>query len=129
MTEISPSPAAAWRTRIRTDLLAARKARDTVRVAALRSALAAIDNAETPDLTLHIADDSGVIAGATTGLGAAEVARRELSGAQIRDLMGVEIAERLHAAHTIDAHDRERADTLHAEAAIVRDLLDTVEII
>ncbi len=37
--------------RLRAHLLAARKARDTVRVSTLRSALAAIDNAETPDST------------------------------------------------------------------------------
>jgi hypothetical protein len=59
------------------------KARDTVAVKALRSALSAIDNAEAADPA--DADDVqlGVIAGGVAGLGAGEVARRQLSADEV----------------------------------------------
>ncbi|HEX2286345.1 MAG TPA: glutamyl-tRNA amidotransferase, partial [Mycobacterium sp.] len=81
---MTDQPAQHWRTRLRDELLAARKDRDTTRIAALRSALSAIDNAETPDGVQLDAPLSGKIASGVAGLGAAEVARRELSDAQIR---------------------------------------------
>jgi hypothetical protein len=83
---------------LRTALLAARKDRDVARVSALRSALSAIDNAETPDGVRLDAPSSGKIAGGVVGLGAAEVERRELSDAQIRELLRAEIDERVTAA-------------------------------
>ena len=61
------------------------------------------------------------------GLGAAEVARRELSDAQIRDLLRVEVDERLTAAQqfTSGGHP-ERAAMLRAEATVLTDLLGDV---
>jgi uncharacterized protein YqeY len=120
------SDATVWRTKLRDELLAARKDRDATRVAALRSALSAIDNAETPDHVRVEAASSGTIANAVVGLGAAEVARRELSDAQIRELMHAEIDERLTAASTIDTTRPERAAVLHAEAAVFGGLLGDV---
>jgi uncharacterized protein YqeY len=120
------SQATVWRATLRDALLAARKDRDAVRTAALRSALAAIDNAETPDDATVDAPSSGTIAGGVVGLGAAEVARRELSDAQIRELVHTEIDERLEAAGTIDTVHAERAATLRAEAAVLTDLLGDV---
>jgi uncharacterized protein len=108
--------------------MTARKAGDTVSTAALRGALTAIDNAETPDLAPDIAEGAGVIAGASLGLGSGEVSRRELSDTQIRELLRREIAELLDSAHTIDAHDPQRAGSLHAEAAVLRNLLDSAEV-
>lgn len=109
-----------WRTKLRDALLAARKDRDTTRIAALRSALGAIDNAETPDGVQLDAPLSGTIAGSVTGLGAAEVARRELSDAQIRDLLRAEVDERLAAAEQAAAGGHaDRADILRAEAAVL----------
>ena len=81
------SQATLWRATLRDALLAARKDRDATRVSVLRSALSAIDNAETPDAASVDAPASETIAGGVAGLGAAEVARRELSDAQIRDLL------------------------------------------
>jgi uncharacterized protein YqeY len=116
-----------WRTTLRDALLAARKERDAVRVSALRSALGAIDNAETPDGAAVDAPASGTIAGGVLGLGAAEVARRELSDAQIRDLLRAEIDERSAAARQIVAGGNpERAATLRAEAEVLTDLLGDV---
>jgi hypothetical protein len=88
--------------------------------------LSAIDNAETPDGARVDAPSSGTIAGGVVGLGAAEVARRELSDAQIRELVQGEIDERLAAAREIDVSHTERAAALRAEAAVLRDLLGDV---
>jgi hypothetical protein len=115
-----------WRTTLRDALLSARKDRDGIRVAALRSALSAIDNAETPEDAKVKAESSGAIANAVVGLAAAEVARRELSDAHIRELMQAEIDERLTAAAQVEAQDAERAATLRAEAAVLSDLLGDV---
>jgi uncharacterized protein len=116
---VSTQPATQWRTRLRSALLAARKARDNTRVSALRSALAAIDNAETPG-DVSVDATSTTIAGAVTGLGAAEVNRRELSDGQIRDLLTAEVDERLTAAQQLAAagHD-DRAAALRAEADVI----------
>jgi uncharacterized protein YqeY len=116
-----------WRTRLREALLSARKDRDDARVSALRSALSAIDNAETPDDVVLDAQSSETIAGGVVGLGAAEVARRELSDPQIRDLVHAEIDERLTAAtdYTAGGHT-ERAARLRAEAAVLSGLLGDV---
>jgi uncharacterized protein YqeY len=123
-----------WRTTLRDALLAARKDRDAARVSALRSALSAIDNAgAVPTATLRSAapvspdaPSSGTIAHGVVGLGAAEVARRELSDEQIRSLLHGEVDERLAAAKQIDANHTERAATLRTEAAVLSDLLGDV---
>jgi len=116
--------------------VAARKDRDAPRFSALRSALSAIDNAgAVPTATLGSATPvnmnpdasaSGTIAGGVVGLGAAEVARRELSDAQIRQLVQGEIDERLAAAGEIDATHIERAAILRSQAAVLSDLLGDV---
>ncbi|MGV9800759.1 glutamyl-tRNA amidotransferase [Mycobacterium sp. NPDC003449] len=118
------TPAAQWRDTLRQSLLSARKNRDTGTVSALRSALSAIDNAETPDHgDLDVA--SGPIAGAVTGVGAAEVARRELSDADIRGLIQAEIDERLTAAgQYVSGGHHERAAELRTQVAVLRQLLD-----
>ncbi|MGZ5396182.1 MAG: hypothetical protein ACXWEI_12130 [Mycobacterium sp.] len=116
-----------WRTTLREALLAARKERNATRISALRSALSAIDNAETPDGVDFDAPVSEAIAGGVVGLGAAEVARRELSDGQIRDLLRTEIDERLAAAQQITSGGhRERAAMLRAEATVLTDLLGDV---
>jgi len=123
----SVTSAQIWRTTLRDGLLAARKERNTIRISALRSALSAIDNAETPDGADVDAPASQTIAGGVVGLGAAEVARRELSDAQIRDLLRAEIAERLAAAQQITSGGHpERAATLRAEATVLTELLGDV---
>jgi uncharacterized protein YqeY len=114
-------PAQQWRTGLRARLLAARKAKDSIAVAALRSALSAIDNAETPDVPLPRA---GAIADSAHGLGAAEVARRHLTEDRIRELIGTEVDERRAAAGRLRSvgHD-DRAAQVDAEAAVLHALL------
>ena len=116
-----------WRTRLRGALLTARKDRDATRTSALRSALAAIDNAETPDGVELEAPSSGEIAGGVVGLGAAEVTRRQLTDEQIRALLRTEVDERMTAADdfTTGGH-AQRARSLHDEAAVLIDLLGDV---
>ena len=123
---VSNQPAQLWRRTLRDALLVARKDRDSTRVSALRSALSAIDNAETPDDARVDAASSGTIAGGVVGLGAAEVARRELSDAEIRELLHAEVDERLAAARQIDASHTELAATLRAGAAVLTGLLGDV---
>ena len=127
------TPAHQWRDRLRPALLAARKARDTARISALRSAMSAIDNAETLEAetpqaeTPHHIDlraANGPIAGAVTGLGATEVDRRELSEQDIRDLLRSEIAERECAAAEITAAGyADRTGPLRDEVAVLIELL------
>ncbi|MGZ8812848.1 MAG: hypothetical protein ACXWZI_02380 [Mycobacterium sp.] len=61
------------------------------------------------------------------GLAAAEVARRQLSDDQIRNLLRAEVGERLTAAQrfTNGGHP-ERAAMLRAEATVLTDLLGDV---
>ncbi|RUP28944.1 MULTISPECIES: GatB/YqeY domain-containing protein [Mycolicibacterium] len=114
-------PAHQWRAGLRSRLIAARKAKDNVAVAALRSALSAIDNAETPDVPLPRA---GAIADSAHGLGAAEVARRRLTEDQIRELIDAEADERRAAAGQLRSAGRDdRAAQVEAEAAVLRALL------
>ena len=124
---MSLHPADEWRTRLRDALLAARKDRDATRTSALRSALAAIDNAETPDGPTLDAPTGGKIAGGVVGLGAAEVTRRNLTDEQIRALLRNEIDERQTAADefTTGGH-AQRARSLHDEAAVLIDLMGDV---
>jgi uncharacterized protein YqeY len=117
-------PAAHWRQTLRARLMTARKDRDAIRVSALRSALSAIDNAETPDVEDLDVPAAGTIAGSVAGLGAAEMPRRVLTDAAIRTLLRAEIDDRLLAAEQMDAGGHcQRATAVRAEAAVLVDLL------
>ncbi|GAB0107961.1 hypothetical protein JMUB6875_69640 [Nocardia sp. JMUB6875] len=104
------------RDRLRAAIPAAMKARDRAAVAALRSALAAIDNAEAVDGSEVRA---GAIEASAVGLGAAERARRDLTEADIAAIVRAEIDERLSTAKEYESLSggAERAATLRAEAA------------
>jgi uncharacterized protein len=88
------------RQRLQTALRAALRARDTIAISALRSALAAIDNASAvPAAPAPAAGTGGPhVAGAAAGLGAGEAARRLLTEADVQDIVRAEIAERQAAA-------------------------------
>ena len=113
-----------WRDRLRRSLLAARKSRDTTSVTAIRSALSAIDNAETPCPDRTDARTGGVIAGAVSGVGSTESARRVLTEDEIRTLIQAEIDERLTAAnqYRVSGHPQ-RASALTAQAEVLAQLL------
>jgi uncharacterized protein len=120
-------PATTWRQTLRARLMAARKDRDATRVSALRSALSVIDNAETPDSEPLQVATGGPVAGSVAGLGAAEVPRRVLTDSAIRELLRLEVDERLTAAERISAGGHpDRAVALRAEAAVLVDLLGGV---
>jgi uncharacterized protein len=116
------TPASTWRDDLGRRLLAARKARDAVRVSALRTAMSAIDNAETPDGPVPSA---GAIAESAAGVGSAEVARRLLSDSDVRALLRAEVDERLAAAkESADGGRTDRAADLRAEADVITEVLD-----
>lgn len=110
------------RDNLRDGLKAALKARDNVAVTALRSALAAIDNAEAipaDHLLGNITGDEHV-AGSAAGLGAAEAARRHLTEADIRAIVETEIRERSVAAQEYEQLGHmDLAERLHAEAEVL----------
>ncbi|RIQ18811.1 GatB/YqeY domain-containing protein [Jiangella rhizosphaerae] len=108
----------ALRAALRADLVAAMKARRPEIVSVLRTALAAVDNAEAVDLTGPApAVTSEHVAGAHVGLGAADVRRRELSGDDVRAILRAQVTERRTEAGRYDAHGRhEAADRLRREA-------------
>ncbi|WP_243057080.1 GatB/YqeY domain-containing protein [Nocardioides sp. SR21] len=114
--------------RLREDLTTALRARDRVTAGVLRTALSAIANAEAqpaPADTPVSLRTEGVIAGAATGLGAADVARRELTAADVRTIVAGERDERLASAADLDARGAaEAAAALRTEAALLDQYLD-----
>jgi uncharacterized protein YqeY len=102
------------RDRLRAAVPAAMKARDRRTASALRSALAAIDNAE----AVEIRDvRAGAIEMSPVGVGAAEVARRELTEAEIAAVVRGEVEELREAAVAYEAAGRgDKAAELTAEA-------------
>jgi len=114
-------------TRLRQALPAALKARDQVAVAALRSAVSAIDNAQAVEAPPS-PRSGGVIAGAVTGLGAGDAPRRELSEDDIAAIVGAELAERRRAAADYErAGQVDAAARLRAEADVLATHLRGVE--
>jgi uncharacterized protein YqeY len=116
------------RTDLRRDLTAALKARDRVAIAALRSALAAIDNAEAVpvDQSVH-STESEHVAGAV-GLGGAEVQRRQLTDTDLQAIVQNEVRERSVAARAYENADRhDLAERLRAEAEVLSRHLPTAD--
>ena len=102
---------------LRRALTAALKARDAVAVSALRSALAAVENAGAVDAAQAPAPVSGPIAGAVSGLGASEVERRPVD---VRAVVAAEVDQRRSAAREYaDLGRPDRAERLHAEADVL----------
>ncbi|MFC7621044.1 GatB/YqeY domain-containing protein [Microlunatus sp. GCM10028923] len=114
------------RDRLQRALRSALKERDRVGARAIRTALAAIANAEAVDP--GSAPKAGpatdpAVAGTVKGVGAAEVARRELSADDLAAIVGREITERRRAATMYEQSGRsEHAGELHREA----DVLDRI---
>jgi uncharacterized protein YqeY len=100
-------------------------------VSPLRSALCAIDNAETPDggaqAPVPDAEASAAVAGAMAGLGSAEVPRKVLTDNDIRALIDNEVRERLDAgAEYVAAGRLDHAHGLRGEAAVLIALLEDI---
>lgn len=112
----------------RDDLTAALKARDRVAVTALRSALAAIDNAEARpvDHALDSVTGNEHVAGSATGLGAAEAERRHLTETDLWSIVENEVRERSVAAQEYKQLGRDDlAERLRAEAEVLSRYLRT----
>jgi uncharacterized protein YqeY len=98
------------------------KARDTAAVSALRSGLAAIDNAEAVDAgqAPPPAVTHPDVAGTVAGLRAAEVQRRGLTEARMEEIVRAETVERRRAAADYErAGQPEHADRLRREADVL----------
>lgn len=131
-TRSSPTPPAGVgsvepvRDRLRRDLTAAIKARDRAAVSALRKAISAIENNEVPDV-VDLAGppaQSRHFAGSRVGLGAAEVDRRTLTAADVRDVVEAlmdEMQQATGAYARLGHHDLSGA--LRAEIVVLRDYL------
>ena len=123
---MNETPAQRLRARMRTDLLMAMKARDTAIVAALRSALAGIDNAEAvaPAESFAIAVSEHVAA-AGVGVGATESMRRLLSVDDLQSVLHTLITEFGVEAGRYDGYGQaDAAQRLRSEAEALRRYVD-----
>ncbi|WP_280671786.1 MULTISPECIES: hypothetical protein [unclassified Kitasatospora] len=100
------------------------RARDKAAVSALRTTLAALDNAEA--VPVDEAELRGMaLEQSPVGVGTTEAARRELSERDVVAVVRAEAVERLEAAAQLSAPAHaERAARLRAEAAVLLGLLD-----
>ena len=110
------------RQRLSAALAPAMKARDRVAVAAIRSALAAVSNAEA--VPVDTVPSAGAIEAAALGAGSADAPRRELSEDDVLAVVALEVADRDRAAAEMTGHGHhEEAQRLTAEADVLRALL------
>lgn len=110
---------------LQSSLLPAMRVGDQDTVDVVRSALAAIANAEAVPVDDATGPTEGRIAGATVGLGATEAARRELSEDEVREVVERERQDRVHAAEESEAGGLgEYAARLRTQAAVLAFLLE-----
>jgi uncharacterized protein YqeY len=110
---------------LRNALTEALSSRDSVAVAALRSALSAIANAEAvPSANGSRVVGSEHVAGAVAGLGAGDAARRDLTEPDVAAIVAAEISDRRSAAGEYELLGRsDRSVRLRREADVLADLL------
>jgi uncharacterized protein YqeY len=115
------------RQRLQLALGEALRARDTVATSALRSALAAIDNASAvPAAPMPAAGTGGPhFAGAVAGLGAGEAQRRSLTEAETEQIVRAEVADRQAAARGYEQTGHaDQAGRLRQEAQVLLSVID-----
>jgi uncharacterized protein YqeY len=96
--------ARALRTALRAGLTAALKARDADALAALRTAIAAIDNAEAvPATDTRPLPASAHVAGARSGPGSTEAARQQLTADELHAILRDQITEHTREADRYQA--------------------------
>jgi uncharacterized protein len=108
--------------RLRSALRIALRERNVLAMGALRSTLAALGNATAVQTVRLAPGGSEHVAGGVAGLGAAEVARQELTDAEAAAIVRAEIAERTAAAEQYGRSPA--AERLRAEAALLGRFLD-----
>lgn len=113
---------------MRAALTDAMRSRDRLGASALRSGIAALDNAEAvPATDAMPLDGDSPIAGAAVGVGATEAERRELTTDDEHALVRAEVTERREAAAEVEAAGRaDRAVDLHHEADVLESVLRRV---
>jgi len=110
--------------RLRRDLTAALKARDSVTVAALRSALAALDNAGAVESPASRAEGTRHVAGTTPGVGATDTLRRVLGEHDARAILRSQVEEHRRAADQYARLGRlDIAERRRTEAAVLAEYL------
>ena len=104
----------------------AMRARDRDAVPALRSALAAVANAEA--VPIHTMPSAGAVEKAAVGVGAADAPRRELGEDDVRSVLEAEVAEHDRAAlHLGEAGHPDEARRVAAQAEVLRGILTPVD--
>lgn len=112
-----------WKTLLRAALRDAQRAREPHSVTMLRETIAAIENAEAPDISATPPAQSDVIAGAVDGVGAGEIARRVLSPEDVAVVIERELVERRAAADSYASLGRQdEADVLRRQADMLEAL-------
>ncbi|SEC50109.1 hypothetical protein SAMN04489844_2412 [Nocardioides exalbidus] len=106
------------RTRLRSALLEARRARDAETVSTLRTALAALENAEAVPTEAR----AGALEDAPVGVGATEAERRVLSDADEAAVLDAEIASLQEAGRAYACSVPERALAARQAAQTLRGL-------
>ena len=115
------------RQRLRESLRVAMNARDPIAAAAFRSAMSAVDNAEAVDGAQAPRPAHGIVGDVRLGVGAGEVARRDLSTLDVLEVFRVEIRDRIAAAAEYQSRGRAaQATRLKAEATALESFLETV---
>ena len=120
------SDATDLRDRLRGALKGVLARRDRTAVAALRSAIAALDNAEAVPVARERARvTDGPIAGAAAGIGATEAPRRRLSARDERSIVEGQVRERQIVADEYERLGRsDAAERLRREADVLAVHLD-----
>ncbi|MDP3889937.1 hypothetical protein [Nocardioides sp.] len=112
----------ALQAQLKADLTRAMRAGERPTMSVLRTALAAIANAEAQAVPHTPASqmNSTPIAGATAGLGSTDIPRRTLTDDEMREVIGAERSERLMVADTLHEAGRGAdAQRLRDEASVL----------
>jgi len=118
------------RERLQLALREALRARDTIAVSALRTALSAIDNASAVPVESAPAAGTGGphFVGAVSGLGAGEAERHTLTEPEVEQIVRTEVGERQAAAYSYDQAGRpDQAERLRREASFLMSVIDRSE--
>jgi hypothetical protein len=117
------------REELRRHLNQAMRDRDRVATAALRDAIAALDNAEAIDPSDDVTSAaSEYVAGGVVGLGAAEAERRVLDLVSQRAILRADMEARLDAAATYEHRGHPaRGAQLRVEADVLRAVLEAAD--
>ena len=117
-----------WKLLLRSVLREALRTKNTSSLSVIRETLAAIDNAEAADIRHAPPAQSKVIAGAVDGIGAGDIARRELRPDEVRALVEREMQERRDSAASYASLGRQgEAAVLERQAEVLQSLLRTAD--